>query len=372
MILDKMSALLLVLALPLMATAQQKFPFTVKRDAKGALTRVELPLRTSIMAEAGDDTLQQLRASLRDLQAGNAGIAANDPDELKPTKAEEKEVYEKAKAYLKHDVSISALDDVRLDKEYAAAKSKLFKIELFRLLAAPNAPEAFDRETIVAEVVKEILGQGDKVLPGSIFGVFNFLVDQYVEALESRREFFQNQLLVELAYDHTLFTAKEKDLIRSSVFYSRISILNIPARDKARKVWATYGATRLAELMKPCEGFVGKKDKGFGQCFKVDGTQIVNRMVKKSLTSKSASLAFDSKKTTRVRDHRTALMLAKLGLALVPVPGLLKKPVSVWLSSQYIEQRKSEGFLYGQAVQQGQPTLSDWVLVNSANPIISK
>ena len=165
----------------------------------------------------------------------------------------------------------------------------MFKIELFRLLAAPNSPAAFDRETIVAEIVKEILNNANRVLPIStpVSAVFSFLVDQYVDALESRREFFQNQLLVELAYDHSLFTDKEKDLIRSSVFYSRISIINLPARNKAQKVWATYGPAKLAEAVKPCAGFVGKNDKGFGQCFKVDGTQVVNRMVKKSLISKS-------------------------------------------------------------------------------------
>lgn len=376
MIYDKKSRILaalmlaLMLALPFASSAQSKFPFTVTRDASGTLSRIDLPSRTTILS-GDEDTLTVLKRSLADLQANK--IESMGAAEMAPPNADDKKVYEQAKTFLKQDLSLSTLNDNRLETEYVSAKSKLLKIELFRLLAAPNMPSAFDRESIVADAISAILSQAGTVLGASpVYDVLHFLVEQYVEALESRRAFYQNQLLSLIANDPSLFADKEKDLIRSSIFYSRISVINIPARDKAKKAWATYGNTQLASLLKPCKDFVRKNEKGFGPCFKVSGTQIVNKMVKKALFTKSASLAFDSKNTTRVRDTRAALILAKLGLALLPVPGLAKKPVSVWLSSQYIEQRKSEGFLFENALWQGQDTLAHWVIVNSANPIISK
>ena len=375
MFIDKKSlvAAALAFAIPALAAAQANFPFTVQRDEQGAVTRISLPMRTSVMMDEADgDTLSELKASLKAYQSSTSIASAAD-DVVKPETKDDKKLYEDAKAILKSDISMQTLEDVRLEREFKAAKSKVFKIELFRLLAAPNAPTAFDREKIVTEAIKQIIGAARSALPATqVFDVVEFLISEYIEGLESRREFFQNQLLVELAYDETLFTEKEKSTIRSSIFDSRISFINIPAKNKARKAWSTYGDASLAKVMKPCQGFVGANETGFGQCFKISGTEIANRMVKKSIVSKSVSLAFDSKNPTKVRNHRAVLLLAKLGLTLLPVPGLAKKPFSMWINSQYVNQRKSEGFLYGHAVQKGLPDLADWVLVNSANPMIRK
>ena len=369
------TTLLLALTAPTLAKAQTAFPFNITRDAKGAVSRIDLPSRTSVMMDDQDDTLYELKTSLAAYQASanGASLAATAQDEIVPESKDDKKLYQEAKEILKHDISVSTLEDAKLTKEFATAKSKLFKIELFRLLAAPNTPSAFDRDKLIAEAVKQVMSGAKQVLVlPSVYDVFEFLVSQYIESLESRREFFQNQLLIELAYDKTIFTEKEKSAIRSSVLYSQLAIENIPAREKARKVWSTYGDTQLAKRVAPCKDFASSKETSFGQCFKITGHELVNRMVKKSLTSNDVSLAFDSQKTTRVRDHRAVLLLAKFGLMLVPAPGFAKKPFTMWLNSQYQPQRKSEGFLYGHAVRKGLPTLADQILNNSSNPVIRK
>ena len=106
---DKMSlALALVLAFPTIASAQQAFPFTITRDAAGAVTRVDLPMRTSMMSME-EDTLGELKMELKALQSSS--IASVDADEIKPSNADDRKVYDQAKAYLKQDLSMSTLED---------------------------------------------------------------------------------------------------------------------------------------------------------------------------------------------------------------------------------------------------------------------
>ncbi len=365
-------SMLAVLAAPV-AKAQSTFPFTIVRDAKGTLTRIELPVRSSIMAE-DQDVLAELRLAVPEYQAQSNGVMALEAGAPTPEKAEDRKTLDQAKAYLKNDFNATTLNDARLDKEYAKAKKKILEVKLFRLLAAPSQATAFDREQDIAEVVKALLGQAGSVLgvASPAFDVFDFLVTQYIEALESRREFFQNQLLVVLSNDSNLFTAKEKSAIRSSIFYSRLAFYNLPAREKARKSWATFGDSQLEKALKPCKDFVKAGDKSWGSCFKQDGTQILNRMVKKVVLSNSPSVAFDSKNPSKVQDSRILLLLARLGVKLLPVPSLAKKPVYTWIDSQYVEQRKTEGYVFGYANLRNQNDLADWILTGTANPMIRK
>jgi hypothetical protein len=374
-------ALLAFVTVPSVAHAQHAFPFTIERDSKGTLTRIELPLRNSILSEglSGDeDVLTELRLSVREYQsqsmAQSMSLSALEAQAPVPADADDRKTLEEAKAYLKKDFDANVLSDNRLDKEYAKAKTKILQVKLFRLLSAPSTPTAFDTEQNVAETIKLVLGEAGNVLglASPAYSVFEFLVDQYVEALESRRAFFQNQLLVLLANDSTLFSAKEKSAIRSSIFYSRLEFYDLPARSKARKAWSTYGDDQLAKALKPCKGFAKTGDKTWGSCFKQDGNLIVNRMINKVTLSKDPSLAFDVKNPSRVQDFRVLMMLARLGVKLLPVPSLAKKPVYYWIDSQFVEQRKSEGYVYAYATLRNQTDLANWILTGTANPIIRK
>jgi hypothetical protein len=366
-------AMMAILTAPLAAHSQQAFPFSVERDSKGTLTRIELPMRTAMMSEE-QDVLTELRLAVPEYQAQSNGIASLEAQAAVPADAKDRETLEKAKAFLKNDFNANVLSDVRLEQQYASAKTKILQVKLFRLLAAPSTPTAFDREQDITEALKLILGQAGSVLgiASPAFDVFEFLVSQYVEALESRREFFQNQLMVLVANDSNLFTAKEKSEIRSSAFYSRLAFYNLPARTKARKAWGTFGDAQLAKALKPCKNFASASDMTWGSCFKQSGNQILNRMVSKFIFSKSPSVAFDSKNPMHVRDSRILMMLASLGLKLVPVPSLAKTPVEKWIDSQYVEQRKSEGYVFGYATMRNQTDLANSILTGTANPLIRK
>jgi hypothetical protein len=353
-----------LVTLPSSAQAQAKFPFSVERDANGAITRIELPFRDSMMSE-DEDVLSSLRVAVKDYQdSGTVGLTALGADAIIPQSADDKKLYAQAKAYLKNDFSASTLNDPQL----------ILRIKLYRLLAAPNAPEAFDTEEALTELVGKLLSEAGTVLhlASPAYTVFEYLVGEYIGDLEQRRNFFQNQLLVLLSNDSTLFTDKEKSTIRSSIYYSRLGFdyKAIPKRVKARKIWATYGDLALAKQLVPCKGFVSAGDNGFGSCFKQSGDLFLNRMNKKSNISKDVSLAYDLSKPGRVHDTRILLMLAKFAVAMIPVNGQLKSPFKSWITSQYEGQRQSEGFFFAYATMRNMQDLVDGILYSAANPII--
>lgn len=376
--LAKSAALILfvALAVPRPTLAKTDFPFQVVRDSKGKLVSISMPSSVSL-ASAGsqEDELAELRAALAEHSASSMafGAASAEVDEHAPIDAEERKTYEEAKAYLSESLTSKSADDKRLDSEFDKAKKEVAKVKAWRLVAAPYQTDAFDTEKILEQTVGRVIDVAQKIIPidNPVFGVFEFLLDTHIENLKSRREFFQNQLLVALDQDTTLFSTAEKAAIRSSIFYSRISMIKTDSRSKARKAWATYGNAQWKSLMAKCDGYTSSKS-AFGPCFRLEGQEVRNKLVKKNKLSKSTSLAFDYSEPKRMRAKRQFLITAKLALKLVPLPGLLKTPVRYWLNSQYIDQRKSEGFMFGWTAVSNETRVGEWVLYGTTNPLITK
>lgn len=364
------------LIVPSLSYAKSDFPFTVTRDSKGKLVSISLPSSVKLAAAGDeDDELTELREALSERAAETKAFsaAAAEADEHAPVDAEERETYEAAKAYLGETLTANSADDKRLDGEFDKAKSEVAKVKAWRLLAAPYQTNAFDNEQVLEEVLKRVTDVAKNILPidNPVFGVFEFLLDTHIENLVSRREFFQNQLLVAIEQDSKLFSTAEKAAIRSSIFYSRLSMIKIETRKKARAAWSTYGNTQMKSLLAKCDGFTSTKSV-YGPCFRLEGQEVRNKLVKKNRISKSTSLAFDYSEPKRMRAKRQFLITTKLGLKLLPLPGLLKTPVRIWLNSQYLEQRKSEGFMYGWTGYTNETRVGEWVLYGTSNPLMSK
>lgn len=346
------------------AFAQSNFPFNVTRDSNGKLVKIELPNSKSRQTE---DALSQLRAAM-----GSNSIA-NLSDQLSSAglkTKEEKDAFEDARRVLNLVISKKDVEDPRLDGEFAKAKVKLDGLQVYRLLASPYEPAAFDKENAVKEAVEALMEAAKLVLIATPpMRIFEFIVDQHLDALEARREFHQNRLLA-LIQDSKDFSVYEKSLIRSSIFYSRLWIVNPIARKDARKVWNTYGDNEWKKIQTKCAGFVSKTDRSYSQCFKVVGNEIRNRLVNYDVLSKNTSLAYDFDAPTRVRNTRIVWFMLKLGLKFVVAPGWAKKGVSHWISSHYSDQRRSEGYVYQSALGKGETDLAAWIAVGNANPIL--
>lgn len=367
---------LAVALLPSLAAAQN-FPFTITRDSDGKIAKIELPKKSNLDFELSeeDELLADLKKSYIEFKESKT-LLASDFSRLAPESKEDREAYARTKAFLNKKFNPELLSDVNLQNEVAKAKIDLKKALSLRLLAAPYSPASFDEAQALEHIIDLILKGAKQVISvGPVFDIFEFVLGEYIEALKSRREFYQNQLLVILDSDDGSFTNEEKSLIRSSIFYSRLSLIKLGDRKDARKHWATFGDKTQEKISKKCKGFVDNGDAAYGNCFKIDGTQIRNGLVKRSMFEKKPSVAYDANKPYSVRDLRRFLLLAKLAIKLVPVPvvgGPIKSALSSWINSNYVNQRKSEGLLFGSLKQAGDDNLAAWIVTGSANPILMK
>jgi hypothetical protein len=258
-------------------------------------------------------------------------------------------------------------DDSKDPAEIREQKEKLSKEGYFHLLAAPNDPEAFQRMKSIVTIggdAVDVAKAAVSLVP--ILGAASSLLSQHIRNLEARRVFFQNALLVYL--DHTSeFTKKEKSLIRSSIFFSRISIQKDRARDAAMASWSTYGDDSLHALYAKCEAKNQNPDPKYGVCFKLVGSKIKNLAVKKGLFRTSPATAYNLDRPNYVKDKRYAFMAVKTGSSFIPIPGA-GFVVRTMLNSMIENQRRSEGMLYAQLVIDGDLDLANEIRETSANP----
>jgi hypothetical protein len=361
-------ALLLVLSVAPATFAATQFPFTIVRDANGKLTRIDLPKGSS--KNSGPDLLMLLRAAANS-RGVLASVQASDLSSADLDTKEEKNALEAAKTFFARGFSKRDLDDPRLDVEFEKAKLKLDQLLVYRLLANPWDPGAFDQENATKDAIQAIMQAANQVFDVTPpLMIFEFLVDQYLEGMESRREFHQNRLLVLLEQPDAPFSIYEKSLVRSSVFYSRLELYDVGGRKKARKSWNTFGDTKLKSTLSKCDGYVSKTEHGYGPCFKNSGTEIRNRLVDLNLLSNSTSLAYDFGSPYRVRNNRIGYLVLKLALKFVPAPGWAKLGVNRYISSHFAKQRRSEGYVYEFARVQNQPDVAAWIAIGSANPML--
>lgn len=355
----KLTIIATFLAMPAFAG---QLPLQVNRNADGSVD-------TIVLVDQKSASGHEAQIFLDGIASGIDQVATYKGDALegaKKLKKDEQKALEDARNFLSTKSNVSAADQKKMNEEFVKAVRTLNRQQLFHLIAAPNSPGAFDGETILVKVISEILNQAGKVLGVSpAYSVFEFLVEEYMSALTVRREFFQNALLAHLDHVDSGYTAAEASAIRSSIFYSRLDLFNLPKRKKAVKAWTTFGDKETASWLKKCNSTAATYAHS---CFTLVENKVRNIQVNKHLLTKSSSLAIDLAKPTSVGDTRWMFLALKLGLKLAPVPGLAKKPVSKFLSSLYSKQRRSEGMLYGELMLQNADDLANIVSGNNANP----
>ncbi len=345
--------------------AAETLPFEILKTADGHVREIRLVTNKKAGSEA-ERFLATLRTRLphrtEELQNMDLTGLAN----LKP---EEQEAFWKAIDYL-NSKSVSSLnDDEQINKEFLKAVDQIEKEKFFTLLAAPLVPNAFDREALLREAINDAIDLAQELfLSNPAFSVFEFFVEEYLEALVSRREFYQNALLVWMDTGDTSFSDADKAAIKSSIFYSRLSLTSFSSRKKAIREWATFGLAAQDKWMKKCGVDASSV---FHACFRLDQNKILNLVDKNNLLSSKASLAFDYENPSSLASTRWILTVVRLGLKMVPIPGFIKTPVKKWLNSFYREQRRTEGLLYMAAQREGQFNLSTWIRQNTANPLMA-
>ncbi|MEK6555556.1 MAG: hypothetical protein AABZ31_09975 [Bdellovibrionota bacterium] len=360
-------ALIVFIGVSATAFADNNLPFNIVRDENGKLVRVLIDHKKKAFMST-DEFLNEFKISIAHVSKGMP-IDRIEMEGFSKLSKKEQKAYIDSIDSLQQKTIMNSLDDekvkVELDKVVAQLTSKGF----FKLLADPGHPKAFDEELIIVEGVEKLMDVAKEVLGSSpLFSVLEFLVSEYFDALTAQREFYQNALLTYMNSNDE-FTAEEQAQMKSSIFYSRLGLTKFSSRKKAIKEWATFGLKQEKEFNKKCSV---TDTTSFHYCFKFDKTAIVNVVNKNNSLAKSSSTSttFDYKKPGYTGQTRWFIMAARLGLKLLPVPGLVKSPVNKWLKSFYVQQRRTEGLLYSAATLKNESELAGWILENTANPLI--
>jgi len=342
-----------------------ELPFNIVRDQNGKLERILISHKKKLMSS--DDFLNELKHAVA--QSSKSLLADEfEMEGFSKLSEEEQKAYMDSLELLKQKTIMSSLEDKKVKLELDKIIDLLTNKSFFKLLADTQNPKAFDEEIALVDAVNVAIDAAQQAFGTTpLFNVLEFLVSEYLESLVSQREFYQNALL---AYINStdIFTAEETATVKSSIFYSRLGLTKIKARKNALKKWATFGLEAEEKANKKCKQ---SEQTSFHYCFKLNKTQIANLVDKNNSLSKGTSKAFDYKNPGHLGRTRWFILTAKLGLKLLPVPGVVKHPVKKWLESFYLKQRRTEGLLYSSATLQNDTELANWILENTANPLIN-
>lgn len=341
--------------------------FEVKRAANGQLDSISIQshAKSYMTSEAFID---QIKESI-DTTAKGFPIDLIEFEGYKRLSKDEKKAYNEARLLLQHKSSSFYLDDKNMKLELDKIIELLTQKNFFKLLASPHNPDAFDFEIMLIDSLELAIDAAQKVLGSTpVFDVLEFLVDEYFESLKHQRAFYQNALLAYVNSNNHNFSSEEVQLIKSSVFYSRIAFYKTSTRKNAKKNWPEFGLKSEKKAFSKCKP---TSTTSYHDCFQFEKTNIMNLVDKNNSLSKKVSKAYDYKKPAFIGQIRWLIVAIKLALKFVPAPGFAKTPVKSWLESFYINQRKTEGLLYMSVLSKNETALAQQILKNTANPLLN-
>ena len=202
---------------PLASFADSAFPFEVHRDASGKLEKIVLPKKSAarMAIASAQDLLTDLKSAYIEVRSTEDSLMLSTQG-IEAPKASYRKLLGQSHTALLNELSVESFENRKLVEEFDKAKETISKSEWFRLLAAPNNPQAFDEEKMIVQLIKSILDNAKKVIDvGGPLTIFEFLVDEYFESLQSRREFYQNQLIYLVLNEKGRFKEEEKRHILS-------------------------------------------------------------------------------------------------------------------------------------------------------------
>lgn len=346
----------------------KEMPFTISYDSQGQVERIEIK-KNSLRSMEANEFIDGIKGGIEELSkqqfkaSSQLGFDFEGFEKLKP---EEQEAFLEAKSLASNKDVSSPLDDPKLRKEFNKSVKELLNMPLFYLVASPKSPGDFDKENVLVEALNNMIDVAQNVFGlNPIYNAYEFLIEEYFEALISRREFVQNAVLAYLDSKDCTLNETEKNKIRSSIFYSRIEFYNIPKREKAAKKWSSYGVDAQKKWMKKCKN---TEVTWLNDCFTHDGKKIYNLVDKSFKFSRKPSTAFSYENPISIAVKRVVVIAAKFVVKMLPAPGLIKNPIRIWLESHYRQQRRTEGLLYSSSLISSQDNLAAWIKYNTVNP----
>ncbi len=293
--------------------------------------------------------------------------------------------------------SLENLKNVNVDKFFKLAQSKgvlkKFQDELKKALmmldlsviASTEDPRYFYKRNVTYNVVKKAIEFAqDRFDNIPVLNLVSFVIVRVHELVLEQRLFHQNMML------HYLENVKEAEIglttdeankVFSSIYESRIDVINYGESNRAANTWAKYGLSKFYAMVRignnrlrrsrhTMDSVGARYNFAFFEA-KEDGQRVVKNLIfKKHAFSKKMATAYNYDKPNEVRRFRSLLNLGQVGLAFLPIPAWLKNQVDGFIESYYVEQKRLEGALIAYFDINGNKEMSQNIQNQLINPYI--
>jgi hypothetical protein len=251
------------------------------------------------------------------------------------------------------------------------------------VLARLDDSKFFFKRKVASTVADQAIKIAKKKLSTiPLLNTASYVISQVQRMIVSRVTFRQNEMLHFLekypAADLGL-TMEEVNLIMSSVYESRLALVNFIESKKAKQGWDDYGINTFYQYVRAANfnlkrytPHMNKANARINFAFisaDVAGeSAILNLMDKDHQFSKKQAVSYFYNKPSKIFRKRSLLQLAELGMSFISLPNIIKSPLEGYLKSFYEKQRLTEGALYGYFVDNNMTTHMNAVLLQNVNP----
>lgn len=293
--------------------------------------------------------------------------------------------------------SFDHLKGVDVDTFFEEAKTKgvllYFKNELEKalmlfdlsVLASTQDSKYFYKRNVTYAVVEKAINFAKKRFDSiPLLNLVSYLMVEVHDLVLEQRLFHQNMLLhyLENADEKKLgLKTAEADKIFSSIYESRIGVLNLNESKLATRTWNKYGLNKFYASVRTANNKFRRSTRVFDEVGKRLNFSFFNavekgeRVVKnlfhnKHKFSSQMATAYNLDKPDQVRRFRALLNIGKIGLSFITLPSWLKGQVESFVDSYYVEQKRLEGALVAYFDIQGDHLMSQKIREQLINPYI--
>jgi hypothetical protein len=251
------------------------------------------------------------------------------------------------------------------------------------ILANVNDSTFFYKRNVTYKAVSWALDFARKKLSNiPILNTISHIVVQVENRITERRNFHQNMLL------HYLENFKEADLglthdevnmIWSSIYESRIPWYAYWESKNAKENWMKYGTNNFfasfraaSAKLRTSGGLYTEVTERMNYAFQKvtykNEKVVVNLFDNEGMFISRPAVAFNYDRPTQIARKRIMLNLAELGLSFITMPASIKDAAGNFMKSFYVNQKITEGALYGYFESMGETQGMAQVKAQYINP----
>ncbi len=241
----------------------------------------------------------------------------------------------------------------------------------------------FYKRAVTYKVVTWALEQAKKHFSEiPLLNTVSYVIVKVEKLIRERRTFHQNMLLhyFENFSEKDLGMSKEEvDLAFSSIYESRIAWNNPFESSNAVENWSRYGlnifytGVRAANVKVRNMSEMGTEVKSrynyaFLEVMENGERLVLNLFDNKHMLSGKPAVAYNYAQPNKIKQMRSMLGLAQVGISFIPVGDGIKDLVSQFISSTYEKQAQSEGALVGFFESNGNSVMIENIRAQVRNP----